>query len=143
MKIPILTKKHFNKLKKFLPVPRGNKKIDNRIFLSCCIWIIHTGFFRSELPEIYGKYDSMRKKFSRWRKAGIFRKIFSVFTMKFGKRNITMIDSTFSKAHRTACSLKSDGNPRKIDKSKGGFTTKIHMLANIERKPLDFELTGG
>ncbi len=54
-----------------------------------------------------------------------------------------MIDSTFSKAHRTACSLKSDGHPRQIGKSKGGYTTKIHMLANIEEKPLDFAITGG
>ena len=143
MKIPIITKKQFNKLKEFLPLPRGNKKIDNRIFLSCCIWIIYTGFFWSELPEIYGKFDTMRKKFSRWSKAGIFRNIFSAFAIKCGKRNITMIDSTFSKAHRTACSLKSDGRPREIGKSKGGFTTKIHMLANIEGKPLDFALTGG
>ena len=54
-----------------------------------------------------------------------------------------MIDSTFSKAHRTACILKSDGKPREIGKSKGGFTTKIHMLANLDEKPLDFVLTGG
>lgn len=54
-----------------------------------------------------------------------------------------MIDSTFSKAHRIACSLKADGKPREIGKSKGGYTTKIHMLANIEGKPLDFALTGG
>lgn len=143
MKIPILSKRQFNKLKKFLPVPRGHKRLDDRVFLSCCIWIIHTGFYWSQLPNIYGKYDSIRKKFSRWSKAGIFRKIFSSFSIKCGKRNITMIDSTFSKAHRTACSLKSDGKPREIGKSKGGFTTKIHMLANIEEKPLDFELTGG
>ena len=143
MKIPMLSTRQFNKLKKFLPVPRGNKKLNDRIFLSCCIWIIRTGFFWSEIPDIYGKYDSMRKKFSRWSKAGIFRKIFSSFAIRCGKRNIVMIDSTFSKAHRTASSLKSDGKPRQIGKSKGGFTTKIHMIANIEEKPLDFELTGG
>lgn len=143
MKIPMISKRQFNKIKKFLPVPRGHIKIDNRIFLSCCIWIIRTGAFWSELPEKYGKFDSMRKKFSRWSHSGVFRKIFSAFSVKCGKRNITMIDSTFSKAHRTACSLKSDGKPRQIGKSKGGFTTKIHMLANIDEKPLDFELTGG
>lgn len=143
MKIPMVSKRQFNKIKKFFPVPRGHKLLDDRIFFSCCIWIIRTGSSWRQLPEKYGKFDSIRKKFSRWSHAGVFRKIFSAFTFKCGKRNITMIDSTFSKVHRTACSLKADGKPRQIGKSKGGFTTKIHMLANMKGKPLDFELTGG
>lgn len=68
---------------------------------------------------------------------------FSVLAAKPGKRTIVMIDFTFSKAHRTACSMKSDGQPREIGKSKGGLITKIHLIANIEGKPLDFRLTGG
>lgn len=143
MKIPIISKRQFNKLKKYLPAPRGNKFLDNRVFISCCLWVIRTDSFWSEIPEKYGNFDSMRRKFSRWSKAGIFREIFSAFAIKCGKRNIAMIDSTFSKAHRTACSMRSDGEPRQIGKSKGGYTTKIHMIANIEEKPLDFALTGG
>lgn len=143
MKIPMISKRQFNKLKKFFPVPRGNKFLDERVFLSCCIWVIRTDALWSEIPEKYGKFDSMRKKFSRWSKAGIFRKIFSAFSFKCGKRNIAMIDSTFSKAHRTACSMKSDGQPRQIGKSKGGYTTKIHLIANIDEKPLAFTITGG
>ncbi len=56
------------------------------------------------------------------------------------KRNITMIDSTFSpKAHRMhAANLMAETT--RIGKSKGGFTTKIHSLANIEGKPLDLPL---
>lgn len=68
---------------------------------------------------------------------------FSVLAAKPGKRTIAMIDFTFSKAHRTACSMKSDGQPREIGKSKGGLITKIHLIVNIEGKPLDFRLTGG
>lgn len=59
------------------------------------------------------------EKFSRWSKAGIFRKIFASLAKKCGNRNVAMIDSTFSKAHRTAYSLKSDEKTRAIGKSKG------------------------
>lgn len=34
MKIPMISKRQFNKLKKFFPVPRGNKILDDRIFLA-------------------------------------------------------------------------------------------------------------
>ncbi len=54
-----------------------------------------------------------------------------------------MIDSTIVKVHRTASSMRTDGLPREIGRSVGGLTTKIHLLANIEKIPLDFSLTGG
>lgn len=143
MKIPMITEEQYSKLTKFLPVPRGNKIIENRVFISCVIWVIKTGGFWSEIPEIYGKFDTIRKRFARWSKAGIFRKIFSALSIECGNDNTAMIDSTFSKDHRTACSLKSDGQERYIGKTKGGKTTKIHLLANTDAQPLDFSLTGG
>ena len=143
MKIPMITEDQYSKLVNFLPVPRGNKIIDDRIFISCVIWVIKTGSFWSEIPEEFGKFDTIRKRFSSWSKAGIFRKIFSALSIKCGNDNTAMIDSTFSKDHRTACSMKSDGMDRFIGKTKGGYTTKIHLLANTHEQPLDFSLTGG
>ena len=54
-----------------------------------------------------------------------------------------MIDSTFAKAHRTAASLLYDGQPRQIGRSRGGLTTKIHVLCDKNRKPIDFCITSG
>lgn len=54
-----------------------------------------------------------------------------------------MLDSTTIKAHRTSASLAFDGSPRQFGRSAGGLTTKIHLLATIEKMPLDFSLTGG
>lgn len=54
-----------------------------------------------------------------------------------------MIDSTYVKAHRTACSLAGDGEPRLLGRSKGGITTKIHSLCAANGEPMDFVVTGG
>lgn len=143
MEIPMITEEQYDKIKKFFPLPRRDPIIDNKTFISCSIWVIKDNGHWKEIPEKYGNFDSICKKFSRWSKLGIFRKIFAAFSKECGKDNVTMVDSTFSKVHRTACSLKSDGKPREIGKSKGGYTTKIHMLATINGKPLDFHLTGG
>lgn len=43
----------------------------------------------------------------------------------------------------TERSMRSDGATREIGRNVGGLTTEIHLLANIERIPLDFSLSPG
>lgn len=143
MEIPLIDKRTFNKFSKYLPAPSGNCKIPALVVISCVIWLIRHGRYLNDIPVTYGKADTIRKRFARWSKRGVFRAAFHALAAKLGKRNISMIDSTVVKAYRTACSMRCDNQPRQIGKSKGGFTTKIHLIANIERKPLDFHLTGG
>ena len=143
MKIPLLSRRQFNRFKKVLPAPGNAEKIPAIVVLSCAIWIIRYGRSWSDIPITYGKHNTIRKRFSRWSRKGRFRDAFKLFAAKVGKRNTAMIDSTIVKAHRTAASMKKDKEPRKIGRSVGGLTTKIHLLANIDKKPLDFTLTGG
>ena len=143
MKIPLLSKRQYNRFKKVLPAPGNAEKILAIIVISCAIWVIRYGHSWSDIPITYGKYNTIRKRFSRWSRDGRFREAFKLLVAKVGKRNIAMIDSTIVKAHRTAASMKKDKEDRKIGRSVGGLTTKIHLLANIDKKPLDFTLTGG
>ena len=143
MEIPLISKRQFNRFKKFLPAPSNAEKINARIVISCANWVIRNGRSWSEIPEKYGKSDSIRRCFVRWSKIGIFRKIFDSLASKAGKNNIAMIDSTTVKAHRTAASMRHDGEPKQLGRSAGGLTTKIHLIANIEKIPLAFTLTGG
>lgn len=143
MEIPLISKRQFNRFKKILPAPSNAEKISARVIISCANWVIRFGHLWSEIPEKYGKCDTIRKRFARWSKDGLFRKIFHFLAAKAGKSNVAMIDSTVVKAHRTAASMKCDDEPRQIGRSVGGLTTKIHMIANIEKMPLDFSLTPG
>ena len=143
MEIPLIRKKVFSKFAKHLPTPRGNQKIAQIVIISCVIWVVKHGRYWSDIPPTYGNHDSIRRRFLRWSKSGSFRAAFHSLARKLGKGNIAAIDSTFAKAHRTACSLKSDGEARQIGLTKGGRNTKIHMIANIEQKPIDFCLSPG
>lgn len=143
MKIPLISRRQFNRFKKVLPVPGNAEKILALVVISCAIWVIRYGHSWRDIPITYGKHNTIRKRFSRWSKDGKFREAFKSLAAKVGKRNTAMIDSTVVKAHRTAASMKKDKEPRKIGRSVGGLTTKIHLLANIDKKPLDFTLTGG
>ena len=86
---------------------------------------------------------SIYSKFRRWSKAGVIANIFSMLTLKLPKRGVAMIDSTFVKAQRSASSMRSDGQARQLGRSRGGITTKIHLLCNSRSQPMDFIITGG
>lgn len=126
-----------------MPDALGPRRLNDLVVISGILWVIWHGIPWRQLPEIYGKWNTVYARFRRWSKKGVFHRIFQVLGMKLKKRNIAMLDSTHTKAHRTASSLRYDGHPRLIGRSRGGITTKIHLLCNSERQPLDFSITEG
>jgi transposase len=52
------------------------------------------------------------------------------------------IDGTYVRAHQDASGARR-GAERAIGRSRGGPTTKIHMVADAHGNPIDFEITGG
>lgn len=143
METPVLSKRQFNKFRRILPVPKSRPRIDDRLVVSGIIFVFKKGIPWRQLPKKYGNWRTVYSRFRRWCRNGILRKIFDHFSSKLRKRCIAMIDSTYVKAHRTACSLAGDGKARLLGRSRGGITTKIHLLCNAEGRPMDFELSGG
>lgn len=133
----------FIKIKRFLPAARRDVRLDDLLILSGIIFVIKNGLPWRQCPEIYGKWNTVYTRFHRWSKKGIFEHLLECQRGKLRKHNIAMIDSTFIKAHRTSASMRSDKKPREIGRSKGGLTSKIHLLCTSDYKPLDFILTEG
>lgn len=143
METPLITKKLFNRMRKHLPVQKSRKRISDRKVLSGIFWIILTGSAWRQMPEFFGKWTTIYSRFKRWSKTGIFEKIFKIFAKRVKKRCPSMMDSTYVKAHRTASIGACKDENRNIGTSKGGKTTKIHILCNENGIPFDFLITGG
>lgn len=142
-KIFFLSAKKFNRIRKLLPPPGPRERMNDLVFLSAVIYIIKNCLPWRLLPKEYGKWTTVYSRFKRWSKIGIFDKIFRCFSAKLKKRWTGMIDSTYTKAHRTAASMAYDGKPRLLGRSHGGITTKIHVLCDENRMPRDLMITGG
>ena len=143
METPLISKKQFNKIRRLFPARKRTNRLDDRKVISAIILVIRYGLPWRHVPDFYGKWSSIHSRFIRWSKAGVIQKIFDAFAHKLPKRCKAMIDSTFSKAQRSASSMRSDGNDRQLGRSRGGITTKIHLLCNSDGKPMDFCLTPG
>ena|SRR5262252_7467542 len=68
-----LTDEQWAKLAPLLPAPAaGRPPIDHRRMLNGMLWILRTGAPWRDLPPRYGRWNSVWRRFSRWRKASVF-----------------------------------------------------------------------
>lgn len=92
----------------------GRSAADNRLFVNGVLWVLRSGAHWHDLPERYGKWKTVHTRFSRWAKAGVWERVFTVLTAD--RRNeYLMLDTTLVRAHQQAATGR--GAPRQ---RKGG-----------------------
>ena len=120
----------------------GRPAADNRLFVQGVLWILRSGMRWQDMPERYGKYKSVHKRFTRSAAAGVWDRVFADLLKDGGNRSV-MIDSSVVRAHQQAATPEKRDQESALRRSRGGLTTKIHLLANSLGLPLCFVLTGG
>ena len=120
---------------------------DNRLFIDAVLWIAKTGAPWRDLPERFGNWNSVWRRFDRWARKGIWEKVFE--QLKDPDLEWLMLDSTVVRAHACAAGAKkgADGTGGQEDqalgRSRGGFGTKIHIATDGLGNPVRFSLTAG
>ena len=87
----------------------GRTAGDNRLFVNGVLWVLRSGAHWCDLPERYGRWKTLHKRFSRWSKAGVWDRVFADL-IKDRDNQYLMIDSTLVRAHQQAATGK--GGPR-------------------------------
>ncbi|WP_210312654.1 IS5 family transposase [Rhizobium giardinii] len=140
-----LNEAQWSRIAPFLPGKAGDPGrtgTDNRLFVNGCLWILRSGAHWRDLPERYGKWKTVHRRFSRWCHAGVWERVFDALTADRDNQYL-MIDSTIVRAHQRAASGKGGPRNQALGRSRGGLTTKIHMLADALGRPLRFIVTAG
>jgi transposase len=145
---------HFARIEHLLPgkpSDPGRTAADNRLFLDAVLWVARTGAPWPDLPERFGKYNSVFQRFNRWSKNGVWARVFEA--LQDSDLEWLMLDSTTvhdreGTSARRWCAKR--GDPPKeaaaresLGRSRGGLTTKIHAACDALGNPLRFVLTPG
>jgi transposase len=104
-----LTEAKWQQIKDLLPGKPGDRgrrtAADNRTFVNGVLWVLRSGAYWCHLPERYGNWKSVHKRFTRWARAGVWEEVFEVLTSD-PQNEYLMIDTTIVRAHQQAASGK-------------------------------------
>src|SRR5258708_6313200 len=62
------------------PDQKGSTGRDNRMFVEGVLWIVRTGSPWRDLPEAFGDWNSVFRRFSRWSLKGVWWRIFEAMS---------------------------------------------------------------
>ena len=108
----------WNRIKDLLPGQEGDPGVtakDNRLFVNAVLWIAKTGAPWRDLPERFGKSNSVWRRFDRWARKGVWELIFR--QLQDPDLEWLLLDSTVIRAHQHAAGAKK-GLPTKDPKTR-------------------------
>jgi transposase len=111
-----LTNTQWERLQPLLPPQRpktGRPAVDHRRILNGMMWVLRTGTPWHDLPERYGPWRTVASRFFRWRKAGVFQRLFDIVKQQADATgqldwNVHFLDSTIIRAHQHASGAKKE-----------------------------------
>ena len=124
------------------PDQKGSTGRDNRMFVEGVLWIVRTGSPWRDLPEAFGDWNSVFRRFSRWSIKGVWWRIFEAMSDDPDFEYL-IVDSTIVRAHQQRRGEKGGSEDQAIGRSRGGLSTKIHMVVRGLGCPVRFILTAG
>ena len=85
--------------------PRGVPRADDRKVLNGIFWRLRTGSPWADIPERYGPYTTCYNRFVRWRKIGVWDRLFAAVSRAYDG-DLQMVDSSSIRVHQHASNVK-------------------------------------
>jgi transposase len=109
-----LTDEQWDRLEPLLPPIKpwsGRSNLDHRQILNGIVWLCKTGAPWRDLPDRYGKWQTVYSRFRRWQRAGIWERILQTLQTDADACgeldwSLHFVDGTVVRAHQHAAGAK-------------------------------------
>ncbi len=108
----------WEKLEAFIPGGRKGKRgprPENRQFMNAVLWVARSGGRWDDVPDRFGKYQTVKRRYYRFIERGVFDAMFAAVSDDADLEWL-MIDSTTIRAHQQAAGAR---------KVKGGLMPRV------------------
>jgi transposase len=89
------------------PGQHGGVAVDNRLFVDAVLYVARTGIPWRDLPERFGHWNSVWRRFDRWAARGVWAKVMA--ELRDEDLEWLILDSTTVRAHPAAAGAKKSG----------------------------------
>ncbi|MFD3475972.1 IS5 family transposase [Streptomyces sp. NPDC058695] len=143
-----------------LPVAmRGRPAVGRRKLIDGIRWRVRTGAPWRDLPSEYGPWQTVYGLLRRWQRDGTSPVLLTRLQTRADAAGLVTwevnVDSTICRAHQHAAGARGDSHAEKeppggtrtepddhgLGRSRGGFTTKIHLAREQRQRPLSLLVT--
>jgi len=141
-----LTSEQFQQIKDWLPRQRGNVSLDNLEVLNAILHVAANGCKWRALPESYGNWHTIYTRMMRWSQAGVLDRVFEQLQrqrLMQVRIEAVSLDSTIMRAHPDAAGARKKNGPQALGRSRGGWSTKLHLVAADASNVITWSLTPG
>jgi transposase len=96
-------------------------KVPTRLFLDALLWMTGEGARWRALPERFGPWNTIWRRFARWRDQGVFEAAFAVMAEAgLAQERVQRLDSTVIRAHQHAAGARRTKGGRGAQPSRSG-----------------------
>lgn len=140
-----ITEAQYQRIEHCLPRQRGNVSLTNLQVLNAILYVAEHGCKWRGLPKRFGRWHTIYTRMNRWSRSGVLDRVFTELQREQIVRvriEAVSLDSTVVKVHPDGTGALKKRPPINW-KSRGGWTTKIHMVAADARTAITFALSPG
>jgi transposase len=118
------------------------------MILNGLLWILATGAPWRDLPDPFGAWRTVANRFYAWQRSGLWDQILGRLQEEAQEQgtldwSFHFLDGTVIRAHQHAAGARKGGGDEALGRSQGGFSTKLHLRAEGQGKPMVLRLTAG
>ena len=106
------------------------------------LWIARTGSPWRDLPARFPNWRSVYTRWWRWVHAKLWARVLAALAADHDPETYA-IDATYVRVHADGTKARGGSAAQAVGRSRGGLTSKIHLLTDALGNPVRFVVTGG